>query len=547
MLLPHVPRDPVTGPGSSVFARSCSPASVSTDAARARLCRPVSAAALLVACALATGCSSLPSMPSLPSFKLPSFGGGKAAEKAPEKKKDPDAVAAQAAQAAKTAPAPAFKGAESTVASLPRPSSAWWTEFGSEELNRLQELALANNRDHRVAIARVAQANAQARISQAAKSPTVDITGGVSHSAPEAGRGRVDAGESWNSRALLEAGVRASYEVDLWGRLGYAADSAMALAAASQHARETVALTLTADVATAYFEYLTFAARAETLQKGIASRQRSMQGVKRRAELGDSTSVEIERQAYELARTEEAAAVHARRRELAFNRLAQLLGMSAGDLKLQGADPGTIRLPEINQGLPSELLCRRPDVRRAEAQLESARLDIKAARASLLPTFSLTAEGGIGARVISELASGRAIYYLLSTALTQNILDGGRKSAQLEVSRARQQEVLEQYSGTLLLALRDVEDALANRHYSGLQHSAYLRAVESSDQQFKARRKALDAGNSDLLSFYLSEQRMLEAQDSLQSAYFERMRAAVDLYKAIGGGSRVNGRDPCLQ
>ena len=147
-------------------------------------------------------------------------------------------------------------------AELPRPRADWWREFGSEELNRLEETALANNRDHRIAIARVAQAQAQAGLAAAGRWPNVDAIVRREGYAPAGGPGSVVEGGEYKPANRIRVGFRASYEADLWGKLGYAADSALALADASEFHRQTVALTLTSDLAAAYFEYLSFAARA---------------------------------------------------------------------------------------------------------------------------------------------------------------------------------------------------------------------------------------------------------------------------------------------
>jgi NodT family efflux transporter outer membrane factor (OMF) lipoprotein len=441
-------------------------------------------------------------------------------------------------EAYRNAPAPA-------APELPRPSSAWWREFASAELDRLEEAALANNRDHRIAIARVAQAKAQARLAEAGLYPTFDVFGRREAFAPEGGPGSVVEGGEWRAANRVRFGVRASYEADLWGKLGYAADSALALAAASEHHRESVALTLTSDVAGAYFEYLSYAARAAAGERGVDSRRRSLAAVDKRLAGGDATALESAQQRAALATAEFSAAAHAQRRERAFNRLALLAGMAPAELALVVLPLATVAPPPVNPGLPSELLCRRPDVRRAEAQLLAADFDVRALRANLLPSFSMVGEMGLGARHLAGLSGPGALFYLLTAALSQTVFDGGRKAAQLEGARARHLEMLEQYSGALLTSLREVEDALAARRLTAEQYAARKLAHEAARGHYLLNQRVFEAGGSELLALYDAEQRMLTAEDAAEEALHDQLRAAIDLYKALGGGSRSDAGDPC--
>ena len=437
-----------------------------------------------------------------------------------------------------------FRNAPAGV-ELPRPQTEWWREFGSDELNRLEETALANNRDHRIAIARVAQAKAQAGLAGAGLSPNVDFIIRREGYAPEGGPGSVVEGGDYKPANRIRVGLRASYEADLWGKLGYAADSATALADASEFHRQTVALTLTSDLAGAYFEYLSFGARATVAEQGAQSRQRSLAALERRMTKGDATSIEVAQLRVNLHVAEAAAAQFEQRRERAFNRIALLAGMGPADLKLAPAALDRIDAPAVNTGLPSELLCRRPDVRRAEAQLRSADFDVRAMRANLLPSFSLVTEGGIGAQQLALLTGPNALYYLLSATLAQTVFDGGRKKYQLENARAKHLEMLEQYAGALLTAVREVEDALAAKRLTAEQYTARLGQVSAARGNYELNRRIYQAGAADRLALLDAEQRLFAAEELSEEALHDRMQAAIDLYKALGGGSRSEGKDPC--
>ena len=438
-------------------------------------------------------------------------------------------------------------GSAAATADLPRPSSAWWREFGSADLDRLEEAALANNRDYRIAIARMAQAQAQARLAETGLFPTLDVSARPEANRPERGRSGTEDPVDRRPANWARVGVRAAYEADVWGRLGYAADSALALAAASEHHREAVALTLTSDIASAYFEYLSYATRATAGERGVESRRRSLAAIDKRVAGGDATAAESAQQRTALATAEFAQAAHAQRRERAFNRLALLAGMAPSDLKLAPQPLAAIAPPPVNPGLPSELLCRRPDVRRSEAQLLGADFDVRSLRANLLPSFSMTGETGLGALHLSKLSGPGTLFYLLTATLSQTVFDGGRKAAQLEAARARHLEMLEQYAGTLLGALREVEDALAARRLTGEQHDARVKAYAVASGVYKMNERVFRAGGSDVFALYDAEQRMVTAEDAAEESLHDRMRAAIDLYKALGGGSRGEDGDPCTR
>jgi outer membrane protein TolC len=195
--------------------------------------------------------------------------------------------------------------------------------------------------------------------------------------------------------------------------------------------------------------------------------------------------------------------------------------------------------------LPSDLLCRRPDVRRVEAQLASAAFDVRSLRASLLPSFSLQGDIGFGAQHLAALSNPASLFFLASANLLQSVFDAGRKESQIEMAVAKHLELLHQYSNTLLSALRDVEDALAGARLVGDQHRALVDAVDGAKANYTLNRLSFDAGAVDYFALLDAEQRVVGAEDSSEAALYERLRVAVDLYRALGGGSRVAEDGSC--
>jgi NodT family efflux transporter outer membrane factor (OMF) lipoprotein len=430
---------------------------------------------------------------------------------------------------------------------LPRPSTDWWREFSSAELDRLQEAALANNRDLQVAIARVAQAQAQVRLTDSARFPNVEAFARREAQGPDDGVGSVESRDNWRSLNRFQLGLRVNYEADLWGKQGYATESALALAVASVHQREAVALTLTAEVAASYLEYLSLNDRIAIAERAVQNRRNSLGAVTKRMVAGDATSVETALQAVALGTTESALSVLVQRRERGFNRLAVLTGQSPAQLKVEAPGLAAVSVPPINPGLPSELLCRRPDIRRQEAQLAAAQFDVNSLRANLLPSFALNGELGYGSRHLAALGNPASLFFLAAGTLAQTLFDAGRKESQVEGARARYLEMLHQYSGTLLTAFREVEDAIVGTRLTEEQHRALAAALDVSRKSFTANQRSYQVGAVDFLALLELEQRLVATEDAAEAARYDRMRAAIDLFRSLGGGTRTAQGDPCVK
>ena len=439
----------------------------------------------------------------------------------------------------------AYRGADPGDTALAPPPQRWWTEFRDPELDRLADLALQNNRELKAAVARVAQAMAQARFADAQFFPTVDGYASREAVAPTVGIGQAESRNEWNQLNRYKVGLRASYEADLWGKTTAGANSALAAALASGFQRETVALTLTAELAAAYFEVLSLDERIGISRRSVDARRQQVAGMAKRVERGDATISDLSQFRVLLGTAESNAAALEQRRERVFNRLAVMVGVPPAELKISRVALGSVTVPEPSAGLPSALLCRRPDLRRLEAQLKAAEFDVQALRASLLPGFSLTADIGTGARHLAQLGSPASLFFLATGTLLQTVFDGGRKEAQLDVAKAKHLDLLEQYAGAILNALRDVEDALSGARLTGAQRDALAEGARAARANLEAARRSVDAGAADILALFEAEVRLVAAEEALESARLDRVRGAVDLYRALGGGSLMQPGERC--
>ena len=430
-------------------------------------------------------------------------------------------------------------------AQLPRPKELWWRDFEVEELNQIVEAGITNNFDLRVAVARVAQTRAQAGIVKSAEYPTIDAVGGYSIQAPYPAIGSAPNTAAWSSQGTWQAGALVNYEVNLWGKKGFDTQSAYSQALASEFNRDAVALTLTGDIVTAYFQVVSLNERIRVGQRNVDAIQELTRGLGRRVQLGDATEIDFFQQTILLNNTRAAVVGLPQQRERAFNRLATLVGRTPSTMTVKGQSVDKVKVPVVEPGLPSDLLCRRPDIRRAEAQLESAKLDLYAARANLLPSFMLTSGAGFGSFLLSTLTMPQSLYYNLTSNLMQNIFDGGKRESQIQLASAKNVEMLESYANTVLSSLREVEDSLSGIQLTARAYSDLSTSRDKAQRLTVMSQRVVELGGMDFVQLYEIQRTVFNSEDAAIQARFDQLRASVDLFKAIGGGTKLQN-DPCL-
>ena len=430
-------------------------------------------------------------------------------------------------------------------AQLPRPKELWWQDFESEELNSLVDTALTNNYDLRIAVARVAQTRAQADVVKANESPTIDATASFRNQGPSLGPGYAPTTAQWGTQSLWQAGLLANYEVDLWGKKGFNTQSAFSQALASEYNRQAVALSLVGDTATVYFQVISLDERIAVGERNLEAIRSVGRGLERRVDRGDATIIDLSQQLILQTNTDALVTNLKLQRERAFNRLAALVGRTPSTLKLKAKTLKDIKVPLVEAGLPSDLLCRRPDIRRAEAALEASKADLYAARANLLPTFALTAGGGYGSFLLSSLTMPQSLFYNVTSNLVQNVFDGGRRRAEIQVASAKNVELLEAYANTVLASLRDVEDGLAGVNLTAKQYDALNESRNRAQFLATMSAKVVERGGMDFVQLYEIQRTVLAAEDAAINARNDQLAASVGLFKAIGGGTKLDN-DPCF-
>lgn len=410
------------------------------------------------------------------------------------------------------------------------PDAAWWRTFGSPEMDALVRQAQGANQDIGAAAARVLQADAQARIAGAPLLPTVGASGGGSHSDTPGGL----SGRSVSDQ--LSARLSVSYELDLWGRNRAALQSAQASALASRYDRDTVALTVTAGTASTYIQILELQDRLAIARDNLANARQVLGVVQTRERAGAASALDVAQQRTVVAQQQAAIPPLDQQRQQSETALALLLGEPPARLSMAERSLEGLAIPVVSPGLPSSLLDRRPDIQNAEARLVAARADVKVARASLFPSIQLTADGGFQSAALSTLFTTAGGLYSLAASLTQPIFEGGRLQGGVELSEAQYQELAQTYVKTVLAAFGDVENALIAMRQSDLLYRAQQDVVAQSREAFRLSDAQYRAGAVDLLTVLNAQQSYFSARDRLVQAKSARLRAVVDLYKALGGG-----------
>lgn len=428
-----------------------------------------------------------------------------------------------------------YKDAHTTKPGAAVPTLDWWRGFRSAELTQLMEEAQIVNLDIAAAVARLRQADAQARITGAALLPTLSAGGQETYARTS---GSSASGLTNNGREItnFQASLSASYEIDFWGKNRDAALAAEETANANRFDRDVVALTTMAAVANAYFQVVTAQDRIRTAERNIASAQRILDAIKQRFSAGTGTDLDVAQQESVLAN--QRASVPLLRTTLAQNKhaLATLVSRPPESVRVAGGALNAIAAPKVTPGLPSELLTQRPDIRRQEAQLAAATANVGSARAQFFPTIQLTGSGGYQSSALVALFNPNAAFFSLVGGLTQPIFDGGRIRGNFELTQARQDELVQTYRKTVVSAFADVDNALVAIRQTTERLRLQREVVRASRRAFELSEQQLRAGTADIVTVLNTQLTLFQAEDTLSQAQLARLQAFVSLYQALGGG-----------
>lgn len=410
------------------------------------------------------------------------------------------------------------------------PDRLWWQGFGSDELDQLIRRAFEQSPDLAAMAERVFQAEQQARIAGSSLLPSLGLTGSTSSRVSD-GRGPSERSES------TSATLTASYELDVWGNLAASRNAAEASFRATAFDYDTVRLTLASSVATTWFQLLGLEEQLRVARENLRISERVERIVEVRYRNGAANRAELLRQQTEVLNQRASLVPLQLQYRQTRSALAVLVGASPLGFEVKAADDTllTMALPSVDAGLPPELLTRRPDLAREEARLQAADASVEQARTALLPSFSLDLNAGVNNTNLLSLTDPvkTAGWSLL---LAQTLFDGGRLDAQQAISESRRQELVETYRSTILTALQETDDALDR-----VQTSQYREELQQTVNERAARTLELTElrykeGSDQLLTLLEAQRTLFQTRDQLVQLRLSRLVAAVDLYKALGGG-----------
>jgi outer membrane protein, multidrug efflux system len=414
------------------------------------------------------------------------------------------------------------------------PEPDWWQKFGSPELSDFLVQAHSANRDLAVAVARVMEARAQTTIQRAALFPQLNLQAQGLRSAP----GSIDSTSGLSSAPTNTFGLSlgASYEVDIWGLARSNLRAAEETLKSARFAQQAVALSLTANVANAYFSVLALRTRIAIANEDITAINGILSIIKLKVSTGNSSHLDLAQEQAQLESVE-AELPQLEEQELETRvALAVLLGEPPERLEVKTPTAEAIRPPLVTPGLPSDLLIRRPDVAEAEANLASAHANLDAARAAFLPQFALSGSGGLASAAIGTLLHGPSAAWDYGGSLLQTVFDGGKLRGQAALARATQEELIASYQLAVLNAYADVETALGQvKNYSAAEDHL-TREVDAAREAFQISQLQYRQGATELLTVLQSQQTLFSAEDQLAQITLARVQGVVHVYEALGGG-----------
>lgn len=433
----------------------------------------------------------------------------------------------------------------------------WWNSFGDPVLTRLMQQAIGGNLDLQQAVLRVVEARQGEVTARAGRLPQVNGTGsymreqlglrGLLLSRGAYGQLNTLANNSSIGGALdqfsqpvnlFQYGLSSSWELDLFGRVRRSEEQAGARTQAQIEATNDALVMLEGQVAQAYVQLRAGQVLAASQQENVQTSQSALNLTQQQQRRGLATDLDVEQARTQLANAESQLPSYEKQSEQAMNRLSVLTGQPPGALDAVLSPPAP--LPEIPAmigiGVPSTLARRRPDVRQAEAQLHAATANVGIAVASFYPDVSLTGSFGLRAVDAAYLTNWASAFYSFGPSISLPIFQGGRLTANLRMARAQETEAALAYRGTVLNALREVEDSLVAYRTDRAQRDKLAEAVHAGELTLYLARNSYSHGLQNFLGVLDAERTLIGARQQLAQADVTLTNDVVSLYGALGGG-----------
>lgn len=415
----------------------------------------------------------------------------------------------------------------SGVADAATINADWWKNFHSDELNAVMTEALANNLDLKAALARIEESRASLKIARSSLFPFLDASATAEGTQLNQRRG---SNRFTNNSSL---GLAASYEVDLFGANRANVDVAEANFRNTIYGHDATNLVVMGDVADAYFTMLNLRERVALANKNIGILSDILKIAQARYDAGSVSLLDVTQQKSALATAQAGVATLKQQMDAEENALAILLGKPPQNLGMKAKTLTGIKVPQIPLSQPAMIVTQRPDVRAEEELLVAANADIGIARAAFFPTLDLSAGAGLAFTPIADPASTTLS---VAAQLLAPIFHGGALQGQEEFATAQQVEIAQNYRAAVLTSLQEVNDALTATKTSKVRQDALHEAMVQAQKAYELSRGLYEAGSADYQTMLDAERTLIDAEDAYASVRLEVLEAAINLYKALGGG-----------
>lgn len=407
------------------------------------------------------------------------------------------------------------------------PDKNWWQRFGSPELAHLVDEGQSSNLELAGALARVRQAEAGARIAGVSLLPAANFYSDANRAVP------IGSGSASTSAGGL---LQVSYEVDFWGKNKASVAAAEASLDANRYDRQTVALTVTSGIVSTYLQVLSLHDRLAVARQHVANAEHVLKLVEAQRSAGAASPLDLARQRSAVAQQKSEIPGLMQQEREAQSALAILLGKTPQTFSIGQLGLDTITLPEVSPGLPSELLSRRPDIRRAEANLAAANANVAVARANLFPSINLTGALGAQSSALLSLLNAPNVLANVSASLMTPIFDGGRLKRERDLAIARKQELVQVYRATVIAALSEVDTVLGQIRSLEEQRQLKTTELEQARKAYDLSEIRYKVGAEDLMTVLDTQRALSDVQNDMGILKLKRLQATVSLYKALGGG-----------
>lgn len=431
----------------------------------------------------------------------------------------------------------------------------WWTTFNDPVLDSLVRRAVQSNLNVLLATQRIRQERASLGVAKAGFWPTINANGSLTHSFSAAsGHSVTTAGGTVQTNGahtvdLWQAGFDAAWELDIFGGVRRNIESSQATYEASIEDRRDVLVTLLGELATDYMQLRGDQQQVVIAQENLAAQVHSLDVTRKKQQAGTTTGLDVANAEAQVATT--------RSQIVGFESLAQqqvyaisvLLGEEPVALlaELMPREKIPVAPPVVPVGLPSELLRRRPDIRRAERQVASQTAQIGVATSDLFPKFSLTGDVTVGGARFQQLGNWGTRFWSFGPSFSWPVFDAGAILSNIEVQKALQSQAMLTYRQTVLIALQDVETSLTAYAQEQQRRATLAEAVAADQRAVSIATRLYEQGFADFLNLLVAQQALYNAQNQLVLSDQAVATDLVALYKALGGGWEIGEALPTTQ